>query len=570
MSGRLQPVAARGIPVPREENSARVIRNIPYVQPAEAIDGGRQSLDLYLPNANRPPLVIFVPGEFWTSPEGDDRTGSSLVEALVPNGVAVALVRYRRAPHHQHPSQAQDVAAALAHLISQASRYGFDSKRIFLAGHSAGAHLASLVALDPKYLAVHGLSAKSVVGIIAFSGIYDLTAQPYRTQEWLKSIQQAFGGNAAGLKSASPLSYVRADAPRFLIFSAAGDINGFPIDAHRFAQALRAAGHRTVDQWMIADRDHFSIRDLAGADNQVRAIMFAFLKVRRLPPALAELTEAKRNWARVGASTEPFWQYKDLIRAYPIDGRFVARLLPIYGPLRYELLQWPLENYYAIDLFAFLDAAPSTQGGQGDYLVTTNLRGEKQFWKRQQIEAYKPVIVVGIDDEKNLFRFVTFYRMQQQYSWRPGPQPPVMARPLGGFIHFLKEPPPELQPQQWHYALTTDGFRRVDHDPLDALTDLPRPVYEALTFRNGCVYCHSFRGVGTRSHHILSSSGAPHGGFALTLESYPPEVWKAFMFSQEAVADKMGTTPNVVDESARETLYGMVRDIHKTAPKAKK
>jgi hypothetical protein len=508
--------------------------------------------------AAKPPLVIFVHGGFWTSPDDDYRLGPSLADAVVPHGIAVALVRYRLAPTHRHPSQAQDVAAAIAHLISQAHQYGYDSKRVFLAGHSAGAHLASLVALDPTYLAAHRLNSKTIAGVIAFSGIYDLTAQSYLTQKSPKAIEQAFGNNSATLQRASPMTHVRADAPPFLILSAAGDINGFPIAARRFAQALSATGHRRVQQSMIADRDHLTVMDLSGSDNQVRALTLAFLKVQRLPAALAELMDAKRKWSSVSASTEPFWQHKELIRAYPIDRRFVERLLPIYGPLRHELLEWPLENYYAIDLFAFLDSLPPAQKGKGEYLTTTNLRGEKQFWKRAQIEPYEPVIVVGIDDEKNLFRFVTFYRMQQQYSWKPGSQPPAMARPLGGFIHFLVEPPPELQPQQWHYALTAESFRLVEEDPLDVFSDLPQALYEALTFRNGCVYCHSFRGIGARSHHILSASGAPHGGFALTLESYPPQVWKAFMFNQYEVADKMGTTPNVVDDSARQLLYDAV------------
>jgi len=72
--------------------------------------------------------------------------------------------------------------------------------------------------------------------------------------------------------------------------------------------------------------------------------------------------------------------------------------------------------------------------------------------------------------------------------------------------------------------LTKNSFRRTKQDPLQAIRDLPNDVEEALTFRNG---------------------------FALPLESYPPEVWKRFMFDQETVAKKMGATPNIVQESAR-------------------
>jgi hypothetical protein len=88
-------------------------------------------------------------------------------------------------------------------------------------------------------------------------------------------------------------------------------------------------------------------------------------------------------------------------------------------------------------------------------------------------------------------------------------------------------------------------------------------VHEALTFRNGCVYCHSFRGAGAQSHHVLAGTGEPHGGFALPLESYPPEVWKTFMFDQEKVAKKMGASPNIVAESAREVLYDLVNQARR-------
>ena len=168
------------------------------------------------------------------------------------------------------------------------------------------------------------------------------------------------------------------------------------------------------------------------------------------------------------------------------------------------------------------------------------------------------MIVVGIDDEKNLFRFGVFYRALREYSWKPGPQPPMMARPVGAFIYFLKEPPAHLAPRAGYYALTVDSFKLVAEDPLAPLADLPRAVYETLTFRNGCVYCHGFRAMTAKSHHSLAATGAARGGFALPLESYPAQVWKAFMFDQINVAKKIGASPNPVDEDAREALYKLV------------
>jgi acetyl esterase/lipase len=546
-----------------------VVHDIPYTKMVDVKNGRRQTLDLYLPDRpkSKPPLVIFIHGGFWTLSDDQYRIGPSLAEVLRARGVAVALVRYKLAPDYQHPSQAEDVAAAVAYLAREANKFGYDSGRIFLAGHSAGAHLAALVALDSTYLTQHGINPQSLAGVIAISGIYDLSSKPETTEEHKIAVEQAFGNRPEVLKAASPIAHVGPDAPPFLILTASSDLPEFLLDAKRFADALRRAGDQHVDQFVIPDQDHFSIVQLAGKYNEIRSLLLEFLKVRPLPPELALLIEAKRKWLNPPFSTLPFWKYRELIRSYPIDRRFVARLLPIYDSMKYELLEWPLEHYYAIDLFAYLDSLPKQEVGLGRYLIMSNVRNEKQFWNRKEVERYKPVIVIGIDDEKNLFRLGIFYRALREYSWKPGPRPAMMARPLGAFIHFLEEPPPEFRRQFSHYSLTVDSFQLVDEDPLASLREVPKEVYEVLTFRNGCIYCHSFRGIGSRSHHNLASTGGPHGGFALPLEEYPAQVWKAFMFNQREVAAKMGATPNVVEENARRALYELVvgyRDKQRT------
>lgn len=543
------------VPAHAAAAGAKVIRDIPYSGAAKT--DRRQSFDLYLPaNLNpKPPLLIFVHGGFWLLDDDDYRIGPSLAENLVQDGVAVALVRYRLAPANRHPAQAQDVAAAVARLIQSAERYGYDSKRVYLAGHSAGGHLAALVALDRGYLSAQGVTT---AGVISISGLYDLLPSWKISDHQRSATEKTFGSDKAVLRQASPMQHARADGPPFLILNAFEDFPGFPLDARRFADRLRQAGNKSVQQLMFKGADHFSIVKLDDPNHPVRRIILNFMGVKALPPELAALSDAERRWADPPYSTRPFWKYGKLVRSYPIDERFIEMLLFIYRNRREELLQWPLTQFHAIDLFGYLDALPKAQVGDGDYIVLTNIRGERQVWKREQIERFKPVIVVGVDDEKNLFRFKVFYRMYHEYSWKPGPPPPPLTLTLGGFIHFLAPPPRELAAQSWHFGLTADSFRRMKDDPLKPIRGAPRDVEEALTFRNGCVYCHSLRGAGARSHHVHALTGKPQGGFALPLESYPPEVWKNFMFDQEAVAKKMGAMPNIVQESARRPLFELV------------
>ena len=537
---------------------AKVIKDIPYTGAAKG--DRRRSFDLYLPaSSNRKPsLLIFVHGGFWLLTDDDYRIGPSLAENLVQDGVAVALVRYRLAPANRHPAQAQDVAAAVAQLIKDADKYGYEPKHIYLAGHSAGGQLAALVALDRAYLNAHGLSPNSLAGVISISGLYDLLPTWNVSDNQKNATEKTFGDDKAVLQRASPMHHVRAGAPNFLIINAFQDFAGFPLDARRFADALRRAGNKSVQQLMFKGVDHFSVIKLDDPNNPVRRIILNFMGGQTLPAELSALSEAEQRWADPPFSTRPFWKHDKLVRAYSIDERFIDMLLFVYRNRKEELLKWPLRQYQALDLFGYLDALPKRQAGEGDFVVLTNIRGERQVWRRDQIERFKPVIVIGVDDEKNLFRLSVFYRMHQEYSWKPGTRPPPLTLTAGAFIHFLAPPPRPLAAQSWHFGLTENNFQRMRDDPLKAIRDVRKDVEEALTFRNGCVYCHSFRGAGARSHHVHALTGKPQGGFALPLESYPPDVWKNFMFDQETVAKKMGATPNIVQESARQQLFELV------------
>ncbi len=102
---------------------SNIIRDIAYAKAGDPKNARRQTFDLYLPEASirKPPLVVFIHGGFWTLSDDEYQIGPAFAEALLPSGVAVALVRYRLAPAAMHPAQAQDVAAAVANLIRSAA-----------------------------------------------------------------------------------------------------------------------------------------------------------------------------------------------------------------------------------------------------------------------------------------------------------------------------------------------------------------------------------------------------------------------------------------------------------------
>ena len=108
------------------------------------------------------------------------------------------------------------------------------------------------------------------------------------------------------------------------------------------------------------------------------------------------------------------------------------------------------------------------------------------------------------------------------------------------------------------YSLTVDSFRLARQDPLAAMTDLPPDVHDAMYFRNACLSCHSFRGTDVRAGHVRARDGEPQGGYALPLESYPPEVWRQFMFDNRKSAAEIGVRANPVSGPAAAKLFDIV------------
>ena len=89
-------------------------------------------------------------------------SGSRYFPNLKDQGVALVAASYRLAPKAQPPAYLEDSAAAVAWVIKNIERYGGDPKKVFVSGHSAGAYLATMIAMDPKWLAEHQLSNQSL------------------------------------------------------------------------------------------------------------------------------------------------------------------------------------------------------------------------------------------------------------------------------------------------------------------------------------------------------------------------------------------------------------------------
>jgi acetyl esterase/lipase len=196
-------------------------------------DEPKHQLDLYVPKgATAAPVLFFVHGGAWRS--GDRSQYVPLGNRFAREGILTVIPSYRLAPKHPHPAQIEDVAAAMAWTVEHIAEYGGDTNRIYLAGHSAGGHLVALLALDERYLREHHLSPRFIRGVAALSGVYDLGATERQSS--------VFGNDPETRRDASPLSHIRASAPRFVVSYCEWDYASLPAQARQFHAALLTAG----------------------------------------------------------------------------------------------------------------------------------------------------------------------------------------------------------------------------------------------------------------------------------------------------------------------------------------
>lgn len=198
--------------------------NIPY-QVAEHSDPAQTSLDVHVPkHATNAPVLFFVHGGSWAF--GDKYLyNSNKLPFLISLGFVVVSTNYRLSSDEiKHPSHVNDVAQALAWVVGNIGKYGGDPSGIYLMGHSAGAHLVSLLTLSDEFLTNAGLNQSNIQGVVLVdTAAFDMV----RTMENLQNTPSSFFHNAFGANidtwiHASPMHQIQDNKryPPFLILVA--------------------------------------------------------------------------------------------------------------------------------------------------------------------------------------------------------------------------------------------------------------------------------------------------------------------------------------------------------------
>lgn len=160
------PLQSFDLLVPKDSGGIKIASGIAYG------GGARRKLDIYAPRDRKAgaklPIVIFFYGGSWAS---GTRTGYSFVgRALAAQGFLVVIPDYRIGPDNVYPDFVTDGADAVRWVIAHGGGYDGATDRIVLSGHSAGAYIAAMLAVDSRWLKQ---SRRAVRGFVGIAGPYD-------------------------------------------------------------------------------------------------------------------------------------------------------------------------------------------------------------------------------------------------------------------------------------------------------------------------------------------------------------------------------------------------------------
>ncbi|HET7314426.1 alpha/beta hydrolase [Salinisphaera sp.] len=195
----------------------------------------RQKLDIYTPDepAAGHPVVVFFYGGGWQSGNKD---GYRFVgQALASRGITAVLPDYRLYPAVRFPAFIEDGAAAVAWTRQHIGAYGGNACHLFVAGHSAGAHIAAMLATDGAYLAAAGASIHDLAGFIGLAGPYDFLPIKGPT------LQKIFAPKS-NWPNTQPINFVDGDEPPMLLLHGGADTTVRPENTINMAAKVNQSG----------------------------------------------------------------------------------------------------------------------------------------------------------------------------------------------------------------------------------------------------------------------------------------------------------------------------------------
>lgn len=243
----------------------------------------KQALDIYYPSdpVLDAPVIFMVHGGAWRI--GDKASKSVIknkVKHWVPKGFIFISVNYRMLPDTGPLEQANDVAKALQYSQKHIANRGGSSKKFILMGHSAGAHLVSLVSVRKKA----DRNTEPLLGTIALdSAAFDI--ENIMRSSPRRFYKKAFGNNPDYWKQASPIHNLDNEIAPFLAICSSKRKDDSCSDARRFVQLAKAHGSEALT--LSIGLSHRGINTELGKDQHYTQKVDAFLQT--LHPSIKQL-----------------------------------------------------------------------------------------------------------------------------------------------------------------------------------------------------------------------------------------------------------------------------------------
>ena len=242
-----------------EELSEELVRTMPgQLDVAYGDAGPRQTLDIFAPETNNAPILVFIHGGYWYFNSKDPRRFPA--REFIPRGIAWVPINYRLVPTVTMAEVVADVRTAVKWLYKHAADYGCHPERIYVSGNSAGGHLTAEL-LSDDWPDQYGLPPDVIKGACAISGLYDL--EPLLECEPNEKLQL----DLESARRYSPIYHLSGQSTPAIIACGGNESAEFRRQTRDYAERRVQAGY-PVTHMEVAGHDHFSIiGELANPDS---------------------------------------------------------------------------------------------------------------------------------------------------------------------------------------------------------------------------------------------------------------------------------------------------------------
>lgn len=238
-------------------SQAEILVDIPYGTAKE------QKLDIYLPAKSlNNPVLFMVHGGAWRIGDKQNRSVvKAKVERWVKQGWVFVSINYRMLPNTDPHQQAGDVAKALAYVQAHSTEWSADSSKIIVMGHSAGAHLVSLLLTDTALYDAEAMKQLQG-GILLDSAALDVTK--IMSGKHSRLYDRAFGKDPVYWRKTSAIEHLHSNVkPMLAVCSTQRDDSC--AQAHSFVTKAQTLGVKA--QQLGVDLSHAQINSNLGDDS---------------------------------------------------------------------------------------------------------------------------------------------------------------------------------------------------------------------------------------------------------------------------------------------------------------